>query len=804
MVLLFLLIVGQNNTVSAQFSISGTIRDNSTGRPMQGASISSDNKLLATASDGNGNYLLKSVGSGKFVMKVSYMGFKTIRRELVLHRDTMVDFDMECHALLGDEVNITATRAQEKTPVTYSSIPSSVIRENNMGKDLPYILQTTPSVVVTSDAGTGIGYTGITIRGSDLTRINVTVNGIPLNDPESQGVWFVDVPDLASSTDNIQIQRGVGTSTNGSGAFGASINIQTNTLDPEPNAEISSAAGSFNSLKNTLKFGTGLLSNHFSFSGRISMISSDGYIDRGSSRLNSYNLTGGFFGKNTTLRFNIITGKEKTYQAWEGVPKDSLKTNRTFNPSGLYYDRNGNIAYYENQTDNYQQDNYQFLFSQTLGKSLNINAALHYTKGKGYYENYESGQLFSDYGLSDVVIGQDTIRTTDLVNQKWLDNDFYGLTFSANYHLSDKLKITIGGAANQYYGRHFGKVTWAQYASEGDNERKWYNNIGLKNDMNVYAKATWSIIKQINLFADLQYRHIYYRISGTQDDKYIPDLDWLKKFDFFNPKAGIYADLSTTQQAYFSFGVSHREPNRNNYENADKDHVPFAEKLYDYELGYQLRLKYFTAGANLYYMDYTDQLVLTGALNNVGEAIMINVPNSYRAGIELTADARFFKWLKWNCNMTLSRNKIKKFTEYVDMFDSDWNFLGQNNYQHSETDLSFSPNFLLNNTFTFIPFPNMTFSLNSRYVGKQYIDNTSSDDRSLNGYFINGISAGYTIHTKYIKEIGLNLGINNLFSSEYESNAWVYRCFVGGAETVYDGYFPQAPINFMLGISLKI
>ena len=786
----------------AQLTLSGIIRDKDSGKPLTGANITIENTFISTSSDDQGYYSIHDLKPGECRMRLSFMGFQTIKTDLRLKKDTIMDFNMETNAILGEEVNIIATRAQKKTPTTYSYVNLPEIGEVNLGQDLPYIIDNTPSVVVTSDAGTGIGYTGINIRGTDLTRINVTINGIPLNDAESQGVWFVDLPDLASSSDNIQIQRGVGTSTNGAGAFGATINIQTTPLNPDAYGELNSSAGSFNTFKNTFRFGTGLMNNKFSFDGRISHITSDGYIERAFSKLTSYYLSGGFFGKKTTLKFNVFSGYEKTYQAWEYVPKDSLASYRTYNPSGQYIDKNGNIAYYDNQTDNYTQTHYQLIFSQEITREIIVNAAIHYTKGYGYYENYEQDQSFSDYNLNNVILGNDTITHTDLINQKWLDNDFYGLTFSANYNPGNKVKLTLGGAWNDYFGKHYGKVIWAEYASNGDNESHWYYNTGSKRDFNVFAKISYQVLKKLNLFADLQYRNLYYKIDGTLED--LRNLDQLHTFNFFNPKAGVYFDINDKQDIYFSFAIGHREPNRNNYEVAEKDHMPVDETMYDYELGYNFRLPNFTVGANIYYMNYINQLVLTGMINSVGEAIMTNVPHSYRRGIEITVGSNILAWLKWRFNTTLSENKIVDFTQYIDNYDSAYNFTGQVSRYLGKTDLSFSPNMVLKNIITFKPYKTLYLSLSSQFIGKQFIDNTSNGERVLDPYFVNNIAIGYDIKTKLIKEIGFSLLINNIFSEKYESNAWVYPYIYAGKETESNGYSPQALINFLFGITLKI
>ncbi len=796
---LFLLV----STMSAQHTINGLVTDQKTGEPLPGAHLSAGNKSVSAVSDADGRFTLPKIKPGNISVRASFIGYKTYTRIINILHDTTLNIQMEGAALLGDEVNIIATRAQDKYPTAHTSMSNKEINASNLGRDIPCLIQESPSTVATSDAGNGIGYSTFSIRGTDLTRINVTVNSIPLNDAESQGVWFVDLPDMASSTGSIQIQRGVGTSTNGAGAFGASVNFLTSDLHQDPYGELDLSGGSYNTFKSTLRFGTGLMTNKFSVDGRLSYIHSDGYIDRAFSNLKSYYLSGGYYGKNTTIRLITFSGYERTYQAWEGVPKDSLATNRTYNPAGEYVDKSGNPAYYNNQTDNYQQDHYQLLFSQLITKNWNFNMALHYTKGKGYYENYEQGASFSDYGLADVVIKDSTITTTDLVNRKMMDNDFCGMTFSSNYTIPEKLKLTLGGAWNRYYGQHFGKVIWAEYASDGDNSRNWYYNTGLKKDFNLFVKGNFQILKKLNLFADLQYRHVSYAMEGSLDN--LRQLDQHHLFNFFNPKGGLFYTLNKQNEFYGSFGIANREPSRNNYKDAEPGQMPEHETLYDYELGYSFRHTDFNVTANGYYMSYRNQLVLTGEINSVGEAIMVNVPKSYRAGLEISAGAGFFrKKLLLNVNATISTNVIKNFTHYVDKYDADWTFQGQDTIYTGQTNLSFSPNTVCSGVLTYKPFSQLSFSLNSKYVGKQYIDNSSDEGRSLNAYLVHGFSATWFLKTRIFEEIGFNLAINNLFNRKYVTNAWVYPYEISGTAQEINGYFPQATINFLFGISLRI
>ncbi|MBE9491558.1 MAG: TonB-dependent receptor [Bacteroidetes bacterium] len=770
----------------SQFSIEGIITDKVSSELLPGAHIIIVNSYQSTISNTNGEYIIKNLKKGDYSVRVSYIGYQTIEKEVKISKDTSINFNMQTKSILGDEIIIRATRADAKAPMTYTYVSQEEIQDKNLGQDLPYIIETTPSTVVTSDAGTGIGYTNIRIRGTDITRINVTINGIPYNDPESHGVFFVDIPDIASSIENIQIQRGVGTSTNGAAAFGASINIQTLQLQPDPYAEINSVVGSFNTFKNSISIGTGLINGKWSFDGRLSKITSDGYIDRAFSDLKSFYIAGGFYGEKSTLKLVAFSGKEKTYQAWYGVPKDSLKSNRTYNP-----------CTYENETDNYQQDHYQLHYSKEISKHLYLTTSLFYIHGEGYYEQFKDDRKFADYQLNDVIIGNDTITETDLIQQKWLDNDFYGLTFSLNYRYK-KINSIVGGAWNNYEGEHFGKVIWARFASNGNINHQWYNNDGNKKDFNIFAKISYQITDKLSIYGDLQYRKINFSIDGIHDD--LRDLTQTHNFNFLNPKVGIFYDINSNQNTYFSFAVSNREPNRSNYRDADKGYQPQPEKLYDYELGYNLKTSLFAFETNLFYMQYKDQLVLTGEINDVGAPIMTNVPESYRAGIELAAGLIIFPRLKWNFNTTFSSNKIKNFTEYVDNWSPPYE---QVTRELGNTDLSLSPNLIIGSIIDWEPVDNLSLKLISKYVSRQYIDNTSDKNRSLDPYFVNDVSIIYSIKTTFIKEIGLTLMVNNIFNVEYESFAWVYRYYYNGKHHVIDGYFPQAGINFLTGVNLK-
>ncbi len=794
--LLFLLAVIPA-TIFAQFNINGKVTAHKSGKPLPGAHVILENTRYSTVTDELGNYSIVNLKEGDYTVKVSYVGFETRKIELHISSDMEQDVSLSGAQIFGQEVIITAIRATDESPTTYTILNQTQIENRNMGKDLPYIFKTTPSLIVTSDAGAGVGYTGMRIRGTDLTGINVTLNGVPVNDAESHNVFFVDLPDLASSINDVQIQRGVGTSTNGASSFGASININTGENNTDPFAEINSAVGSFNTFKNTVAFGSGLLKNKWNFSGRLSSITSDGYIDRASSDLQSAYLSGAYIGKKDIFKAVAILGREKTYQAWYGVPKDSLNTNRTYNPAGEMFDQNWNfIGYYNNQTDNYSQNYYQLHYAHKFSDNLNIAASGFLTTGKGYYESYRNHDDYSDYGIMDTIIGTDTISSTNLVRQKWLDNRYYGLNLSLN-HSTERLNLNIGGGWNRYDGDHFGKIIWAQVIPINWLDKNWYFNNGKKTDINLFAKANYSLTEKLNLYGDIQYRTIDYSIEGTHDD--LGDLTQEHKYNFFNPKAGVFYKLNENHDLYFSFGIANREPNRSVYRDADQGQEIRSEMLMDYELGYKLMQKRFLFEANLFYMDYKDQFVHTGKINNVGAAIMTNVPDSYRAGIELVTTVGITRWLEWNANATFSQNKIKNFVAYVD----DWTTWVQRVDTIGTTDISFSPSTIVSSDLVFKPINDLRISLISKYVGRQYIDNTSSNERSLDPYFVNNINIFYTIRTDFIKQIDLILSLNNVLSEKYETNAWVYRYYSENAEYEMNGYFPQAEFNFMFGVNLK-
>ena len=783
----------------SQFSISGKIT-NDEGEPLQGANVIIDGAFQGTVSDQAGQFSFESKIRGNYNLVVSFMGYETHKENVQLSENVHLDIVLQKQVHMADEVIISSIFAGDKTPVAQTTLSKDEIAEKNLGQDVPYLLALTPSIVTSSDGGTGIGYTSLRLRGTDINRINITINGIPLNDPMSHGVYWVDLPDFASSVENIQIQRGVGTSSNGAAAFGGTINLQTDAVRENAYAEIEGGYGSFNTQKGSVKAGTGLLKDKFTLDTRISKIYSDGFIDRAYSDLSSFFISGGYYDEKNIIKLNVFQGVEETYQAWGGVPKAALDTNRTYNPYN-----------YENEIDHYEQTHFQLFYSRQLLPLLYLNSAFHCTLGQGYYEQYEDDDDFYDqtalsfYGLDDVTIGDSTITNTDLVRRLWMDNIFYGFTYSLKYNM-DRLNLTLGGGWNQYDGDYFGRVIWARYASDGEIRHEFYRNQGKKQDMNVYAKANYSLTDQIHVFGDVQYRRIDFSTKG--DDNGLTGIDIHETFDFINPKAGILTEISKTQQTYLSFSMANREPNRDNFVDAiymGMD-APEKETLYDCELGYTVSGSKYRVNTNLYYMYYDNQLVMTGELNHVGLPILRNVKKSYRRGIELEVGYKPIQKLHWDVNATLSQNKIQDFEGKVELYDDayNWNWIDYATEKLDETDLSFSPSIIAGSQLSYEVIKNLKIRLISKYVGKQYIDNTSNDERSIDPYMVNNVQVTYSLFNVLGREVFFNVMVNNILNEEYETNAWVYRAaFSDGSEYNDFGYYPQASTNFLGGITLR-
>jgi len=777
----------------AQESLSGKVLDFQTGNPLTGASVWTENLGRGAVTDENGEFTITKLPAGEIQLRISYLGFDAFRQTISVPYSGELVIKLQSKDLLTEEFIVSATRASESTPTTFSTVDKSEIAKRNLGQDIPILLNFTPSVVSFSDAGAGVGYTGLRIRGSDQTRINATVNGIPLNDAESHGVFWVNMPDFASSVDNIQIQRGVGTSTNGAATFGASLNFQTDTRQDEAYAQVDNGFGSFNTWRHTVKAGTGLLNDRFAVDARLSKITSDGYVDRASSDLTSWFVSGGYYGENHVVKLNAFSGKEQTYQSWYGLPESKLENDRTSN----YYT-------YENETDNYQQDHYQLIYTGKIGSNWKTNLAMHYTYGRGYYEQFRENDEFANYGLPNVEVGDETIESTDIVRRRWLDNDFYGFVGSVNYVSTDgKWDLILGGGANRYDGDHFGEIIWARVAGSTNIRDRYYDNNAIKDDRNIYLKATYELKPGLNLFGDLQVRGINYSFAGVNDDQRI--VDGQENYSFFNPKFGFSYEKSG-KTWYASYAVANREPTRSDFTDNPITEIPKPERLNNIEAGVRAKAGRFSYNANFYFMDYKNQLILTGQINDVGAYIRENVESSYRAGIELDGTFQVSKSWTLGGNIAFSQNKIAEFTEYIDDYSrADFR---QEAITYTDTDIAFSPNTVASAIIEFKPVKNLSLNWLSKYVGQQFLDNTSNESRALDAFFTNDLRISYKVQPRYFKSLELNLLINNVFNEMYEPNGYTFSYFVPGETSNRDlvtenFYYPQAGTNFLLGLSLK-
>ncbi|MBU2921890.1 TonB-dependent receptor [Winogradskyella psychrotolerans] len=694
-----------------------------------------------------------------------------------------------------DEVLVRAVRVDAKSPITHSNVTKEALAKRNLGQDIPMLLNFLPSVVTTTDAGAGIGYTGIRVRGVSSQSTNITINGIPYNDAESLGTFWVNLGDFASSTESLQLQRGVGTSTNGSGAFGASINVLTDAVSNEASGEIANSFGSYNTRKHTVKFSTGLINDHIEIAGRLSNIASDGYIDRASADLKSYFLQGSYVDDNTLIKAITFGGKEVTYQSWNGLEDlEKLKDDRTYNTAGEYTDDNGDIQFYDNEVDNYSQDHYQLHWNQRYNNQWSTTLGLNYTKGQGYFEQYKEDESFDDYGFEPIDFNGEIIDETDLIRRRWLDNDFYVINANASYK-DDNLNLIFGGSYSHYDGDHFGEVIWAEYASQTEIRDRYYDGNSIKNDLSMFTKANYRLNEKISLYGDLQVRNVTYKTTGTTSDLVEFAVD--KDFTFFNPKAGITYSLNTNNDLYFSYARANREPNRTDFE-VDQSIKP--EQLNDFELGWRHKKNNFNFSANTYFMFYKDQLVLTGESDDVGNPIRQNVDKSYRIGLELEAIVPITSKLTLQPNMTISANKVDELS-----FSFDGESQNLNN-----TDISFSPSFVAANAIVFQPIENLQMSLLSKYVGEQFMSNTEADLSKLDSFFINDFNINYTLKTASVFDAIVFSGlVNNIFNVKYVSNGYYYTyddswSNPGSIATIEGaGFYPQATTNFLVGVTLK-
>ena len=704
-----------------------------------------------------------------------------------------------------EEVKIAGLRIDESQPFSFTNVDKEELASRNLGQDFPIMLNYLPGVVTTSDAGSGIGYTGIRVRGSDASRVNITINGIPYNDSESQGVYWVNLPDFTSSVSSLQIQRGVGTSTNGSGAFGASINLLTDMVSNNAFAEVSNSVGSFNSIKNTIKFSTGLLNNYFEISGRLSKITSDGYVDRASSNLKSYFLQGAFQDENTLVKTIAFGGHEITYQSWFGIDSETLKNNRTYNPAGEIYDNNGNLqGHYDRQVDDYIQDHYQFHWNQKLNTYSTFSFGLNYTYGRGYFEeykdiwfeqnvNFSNENNFSYLGITPYSIGETIIETTENIIKKWLDNDYYVATFSLNTK-KGTTSFNFGAMYSNYKGDHFGELVFAENAIGALPRDRFYENQGKKKEGNFFAKFNQQFSTIFSGYLDFQYRNINYNINGNL--KGPTPIAINVNYNFFNPKAGIVYSPNTKNKFYFSYARANREPSRADFEGGN----PKPEELNDFELGWRFKAEKSTFLTNVYFMDYTNQLVLTGSLNDVGIPIRENVAKSSRLGIELEGNFKLNNKFIWQPNITLSSNQNHDF-----YFERDGNLTYLGN-----TKISYSPQIIGGNIISYLPTNDLKLSLLTKYVGEQYMSNIDSNYSKLSGYTTSDLNVSFRISpNKWLREISIFFLVNNIFDTKYVSNGyWYYYnddySSPGSISTIEGaGYYPQAGINFLFGTSFS-
>jgi len=694
-----------------------------------------------------------------------------------------------------DEVLVKSVRVDAKSPITHTNVSKKEIAKRNLGQDIPILLNFLPSVVTTSDAGAGVGYTGIRVRGVSPQSTNITINGIPYNDAESLGTFWVNLGDFASSVESLQLQRGVGTSTNGSGAFGASINILTDAVSKEPMGEISNSFGSFNTRKHTVKYSTGLMNDHFEIAGRLSNISSDGYIDRASADLKSYFIQGSYVDNNTLIKAVVFGGNEVTYQAWNGITAEQLRDDRTFNPSGQYTDDDGNTRFYDNEVDDYSQDHYQLHWNQRYNNNWSTTLGLNYTYGRGFFEQFREDDDFSTYGFEELVVNGETVNTTDLIRRRWLDNDFYVVNANVNYK-DNKIDMIFGGSFSHYNGDHFGEVIWAEFASQSDIRDRYYDGNAKKNDLSIFAKANYKLNERIQLYGDLQVRNVNYETSGVNSNLTNFNID--ENYTFFNPKAGITYALNSNNDLYFSYARANREPSRDEFEN-NPDIEP--EQLNDFELGWRHRKGNFSFSANGYIMLYNEQLVFTGEINDVGAQLRDNSGESYRVGIELEAIVPVTPKLTLQPNLTLSTNKNR---ETIVPLNGELQNLGR-------TDIAFSPDIVGANAIVFQPTKNLQMSLLSKFVGEQFMSNTENPDSKLDSFFVNDFNITYTLETKAIFESIVFTGlVNNILNEKYVSNGF-FGSFdfedpdspTGISTGFFSGFYPQATTNFLLGVSLN-
>lgn len=797
-------------------TIEGRIIDGTNGEPLTGATVLEVDTNNGTSTDTDGQFSLSLTTSDPKI-DISFIGYQT-KTISVIDPESFITVELVYQPVHAGEIFVHALRVDDSTPVAYSNISREEINIRNTGQDIPMLVSTAPSVVSASDAGAGIGYTNMRIRGVDQARINVTVNGVPLNDSESHGVFWVNMPDFASSTQNIQIQRGVGTSTHGASAFGATMNLQSALMKPEAYGDVSLGTGSYGTRKATVQLGSGLMKNGWQVEGRLSKIDSDGYINRAESDLRSFYLSASRHGNRSLLKVDVFSGQEQTYQAWNGVPEPILKNNSSqledyitdlwigSEEANRLRDNLGNRQFneftYENQVDNYQQDHYQLHYSYKLTENWNANASFHYTYGRGYFEQFRQDDDLTTYNITPIQIGDETIEQSDLVRRRWLDNHFYGIIGSTEYRRNDQWNLVIGGAYNEYDGDHFGEVIWAEFAGNSQPKDRYYDNNGFKTDFNAYGKLNYYFSPSFNTYLDLQYRAVTYRFLGLRVDGEsgeINDVTQEDRINFFNPKAGVVYRFADGQRAFISFSMGGKEPTRSDYVESTIESRPSPERLFDYEVGYQGDFERFTLGANLYYMLYKDQLIITGEVNDVGNTVRENVPDSYRTGVELQFGTRITDQLQWNTNVTFSKNKVNEYEYFLDNYDQG----GQERFLFKDVDIALSPQTIANSILSYT-IGEFRTEWTSKYISRQFLDNTQNHSRSIDPYWVNNLVLQYNWSTvSFIQNLSTSLSINNVLNNTYVANGYTFGWISEGDQRHFNYYFPQAERHAMFNMTIS-
>jgi len=793
--------------MTGQVNLNGKVA-NSKGEKIEFASVFLVNTQYAAISDYNGQYEITGITPGNYNLKVTYLGYEpTIIPVEVAETDLNIDLVLTGSIYQLDEIEILANRVVDQDAFTYDQVDEEELAEFNNGQDMPYALRFTPSAVVTSDAGTGIGYTGLRIRGSDATRVNVTINGVPLNDAESQGVFWVNLPDFLSSTESIQIQRGVGSSTPGGGAFGGSISLSTMGASVNPYASVITGVGDFNSRRLSVKLGSGLIGDHYNVDARYSRIQSDGYIDRASADLNSFYLSASRISEKSSLRLMVFSGHEVTYQSWWGAPEAKIKGDDSgllthyYNNLGSTYqtaadsinlfssDRRYNYYLYDNQVDDYGQTHVQLHSNNRLSDKILLNGSLFYVRGKGFFEEFKNQEDLIDYGLSDP-------GTADLVRRRWLDNHYYGLSFNGTYEISEGTKLLWGGHASRYDGDHYGRLVEVSAPIEINKGRNYYFNRGDKNEYSFFVKYTSSLSDQLSLMADAQYRNVNYTVAGDDNDGVTLEVD--DGLSFFNPKLGLHYQWDPSQHTYASYAIANKEPNRSDYVDSPVSAFPRPERLYDLELGHRIEKSGWGAEITAYHMRYQDQLILTGALNDVGSPLRSNVEKSHRMGIELNLGSQVTNRLSLAANATFSTNKIDEFTELIYDYTTGFDV---SEISHEDTDIAFSPNQMMGLQLDYILNRWVDFEYRYKYVGEQFLDNTSNPDRALEAYGVHDLLINVNPVIPKINKTRITIEVRNLLNALYSSNGYTYSYIFGDLVTE-NFLYPQAERNVMVTLKL--